>query len=403
MILKKLQGVITPEEEAALEAWAAADPANRALLEHVLDESQVMADTKAFDGLWGQPIGIERYARMEGIVLANTATPFKTRYFRNWLRYAAAIVITTLAGMWFFFGDQLVNRKSTIVNVQDIAPGGNRATLTLADGRTINLSEAQTGIIVDDKDITYNDGGALAGISSDQRVSGKRESAQLVLTTQRGGTYQITLSDGTKVWLNSASTLKYPSQFDGDERVVELMGEAYFDVAKGEEQKDRKTKKQQWPFRVVSAGQTVNVLGTEFNIAAYPDEREVRTTLVEGRVEVAANAEYWAPVTLIPGQQSTTSGRQIVVNTVEVEEYITWKDGFFYFNGDSPQEAFAQLSRWYDIAVVYRGKMPTVQFYGKIERNNSLGSLLKILEKAGLEFEVISKGSGFQLILGRAE
>lgn len=399
LILRKLQGTITPEEQILLDRWAASEPANRALLDRLMDEPQVMADTKAFDELWGSQEGAARFRRMEQTVLADIDAPMKGLW-RRWLPYtAAAAILLVTVGTSLFFNDTLADRHATIAYADNITPGGNHATLTLADGRVIDLSEAKMGIIVDDNAISYNDGASLAAISD--QVGRAGNTPQLILSTPRGGEYQITLSDGTKVWLNSSSTLKYPSRFDGSERVVELIGEAYFDVARAEEQQGKGTKKQKWPFRVVSDGQVVEVLGTEFNVAAYPDEPEVKTTLVEGIVQVTSDADDQSPVTLNPGQQATARGGQIVVNPVDVELYTAWKDGFFNFNGDSPQEAFAQLSRWYDVEVAYPGDMPTVQFYGKIERSKPLGSILRILEKAGLEFEVVSKGSRPQLIIGR--
>src|SRR5690606_13881439 len=200
---------------------------------------------------------------------------------------------------------------------------------------------------------------------------------QLELSTPRGGQYQITLPDGTNVWLNAESTLRYPSRFSQRERMVEIAGEAYFEVVNDHNR----------PLKVVSRGQTVEVLGTEFNIAAYPDEQNAKTTLVKGKVNVRLNASTpsrdHAPLTLLPGQQATVGASSLRVDKVDVNQYVLWKDGFFYFNGHSPQEAFTQLSRWYDFELVYRGSIPSVQFFGKIERNKSLGSLLKILNKAG--------------------
>lgn len=397
LILRKLQGAITPEDEALLDTWAAAEPANRALLNRLMDESQVVADTKAFDELWGSEDGVARFDRMEQTVLADTAVPVKGLW-RRWLPFTAAAILLVAMGTWVFFNNTTANRQATIAYADNITPGGSRATLTLADGRVIDLSEAKTGIVIEDDAISYNDGASLAAIAN---YAGQADNIpQLVLNTPRGGEYQITLSDGTKVWLNSSSTLKYPSRFDGSERVVELVGEAYFDVARAEGQQGKRAKKQEWPFRVVSDGQIVEVLGTEFNISAYADEPEVKTTLVEGSVQVTSDADNQPPVTLNPGQQATARGGQIMVNPVDVQLYTAWKDGFFNFNGDSPEEAFAQLGRWYDVEVAYPGKVPTVQFYGKIERSKPLGSILRILEKAGLEFEVVSEGSVPQLVIG---
>src|SRR5690606_11646560 len=158
----------------------------------------------------------------------------------------------------------------------------NRATLTLADGRVVNLSQSQSGIIVGDG-ITYLDGSTVFGQGAGSTEQGTRHKGvttdNLQLTTPKGGTYQITLADGTKVWLNSASTLRYPSRFDGDERIVEMEGEAYFEVAPFSSKSPR-------PFLVKTENQTLKVLGTHFNVSAYADEEETKTTLVEGAVQI---------------------------------------------------------------------------------------------------------------------
>src|SRR5690606_13352531 len=189
---------------------------------------------------------------------------------------------------------------------EDILPGGNRATLTLADGRTINLSEAQTGIVVGDG-ITYLDG---TGVLDNSASS---VSTIMSLSTPKGGTYQITLPDGSKVWLNANSTLKYPSRFGGKERVVELEGEAYFDVSQQSTANSRQASFV--PFLVKTNNQTVEVLGTEFNISAYADDPVTKTTLVEGSVKVSAHAVN-ASTLLKPGEQGLLLHDRIERKTV---------------------------------------------------------------------------------------
>ncbi|WP_257668124.1 FecR family protein [Parapedobacter tibetensis] len=352
-----------------------------------------------------------------------------------WRRVAAAaVLIMALAGAWIFFGDQIVDQKSNISNLQseDIAPGTNRATLTLADGRTVDLSSEQSGIVVGDEDITYQDGTSLALSPAGEPVPPGTEKGSLitnyyVLTTPKGGTYQLTLSDGTKVWLNAGSTLKYPSRFSGEERVVELIGEAFFEVESinilGDRQGNHAGKKDmresvksassvfhKLPFKVITNGQTVEVLGTQFNISAYPDDPETKTTLVEGKVQVALSpAGEPVPnslregrgrsVVLQPGTQSSTGGADINISKVDVSPYIAWKDGLFHFDGTVPQDAFGQLSRWYDLEVAYEGKRPTVRFYGMIGRDKSLASVLGILQESGLGFRIEKASDKNKLIV----
>ena len=304
-----------------------------------------------------------------------------------WVPYAAAILIAATAVTWILFGDQIVNRQSEIVNVEDIAPGTNRATLTLADGRTIDLSEAQTGIVVGDERITYDDSTSVVMLTAREASPTPQT---LVLTTPKGGTYQITLPDGSKVWLNAASTLKYPSHFTGNGRTVELTGEAYFEVAKAEKQKSKNAQKQAWPFWVVSKGQRVEVLGTQFNISAYPDELITKTTLVEGAVRLQAGATG-ASVSLVPGEQGQLIDGTIQTRQVNTLKYTSWKDGLFYFRDAGIDEVVNQLERWYDVEVVYAGDKPTNQFTGEIPRNRHASEVLAMLQYFGVQYRINGK------------
>ncbi len=289
------------------------------------------------------------------------------RLFHRWIPYAAAIILAALAGTWIFYGDQIVNRKSEIANVQDIPPGGNRATLKLADGRAIDLSSERSGIIVNGENIIYNDGTELELPPSG--AGGLENVEELVLSTPKGGIYQVTLPDGSKIWLNAASKLKYPSRFTGDERVVELSGEAYFSVISDKYR----------PFKVVSAGQEIQVLGTEFNIAAYADESESKTTLVAGGIQIL-NRESKIVSKLQPGDQSTIYGAITDIQKVDVEPYTAWKNGYFYFKRTPIEEILRQVSRWYDVEVIYKRGIPRETFSGDIKRDVSLLGLLDILK-----------------------
>ncbi len=323
---------------------------------------------------------------------------------RRWLPYAAAAIL--LAVGWLLLVD---SRESSVDSLAatEILPGGNRATLTLADGRVINLDEAQTGIIVGAEDVTYDDGSAVSPANSPHAGL---TTYDLQLTTPKGGTYQITLPDGSKVWLNAASTLKYPSRFTGDVREVILEGEAFFAVSHRQSavSKEPTTDRRQptagrMPFRVVTAGQTVEVLGTQFNISAYADEPETKTTLVEGEVKVTPGISLSGLQSsghvLRPGEQATTRGTATTVTEVDASLYTAWKDGFFYFDGMTPQVALAQLSRWYDIEVVYQGKTPAIRFFGMIDKHGNLSDVLHILKESGIEFNLVQARDGLQLII----
>lgn len=291
----------------------------------------------------------------------------------RWPRIAAAaILLLALAGsLYYYLGDQSTDPPSSFAAASNIAPGGNRATLTLPDGRTIDLSEGHDGIIIGGDNITYTDGSSL-----DVMLSGVETSPdQLVLTTPNAGQYQLTLPDGSRVWLNAGSTLQYPARFSGAERRVELVGEAYFEVAKDSQR----------PFHVATDGQEVEVLGTQFNVSAYRDDPQTKTTLVEGSVSVWIN-ERGVPAkefsTLRPGQQASVSEAGIQVREVDIEAATAWKDGYFKFDGDI-KTIVAQIARWYDIEVTYDDDLATdLELVGRVSRARKLGDILRSLEEA---------------------
>ncbi|SEM77136.1 FecR family protein [bacterium A37T11] len=303
------------------------------------------------------------------------------------LKYAAiaALFIIALAiALYFFRSDFIVNRKSKLVN-QDILPGYNQATLTLANGKIISLDSAQSGIIVQDEDIKYQNGESVSGrhpgpISaktspkSGEMLNQVQHDALLQLSTPKGGQYQIILSDGTKVWLNAASTLKYPSRFSISKREVEINGEAFFEVAKVKDQ----------PFIVKSRGQQVDVIGTSFNISSYENEESIITTLLEGSVKVSkgGHTEF-----IKPGQQSMATDK-ITINTADIDAAVAWKNGKTYFKDADIPTIMRTISRWYNVDVVYKGKIKKELFTGGISRSSNLSSLLKILQSGGIHSKI---------------
>lgn len=307
--------------------------------------------------------------------------------------YAAAVLIAAATAVLIFSGNPIAGLlgaggQAGTVDASNIAPGTNRATLTLADGRSITLDEAREGIIVGEKDITYGDGKTPVVLLNGADPTPVSE--MLTLSTPNGGTYQVTLPDGSKVWLNSASTLKYPSRFEAEERIVQLEGEAYFSVTQiprsGDLPGHKAAAPSKIPFKVLTAGQAVEVLGTEFNISAYPDDRETKTTLVTGSVQVTGSDNE--TLKLSPNQQATLRGKTLSVKKVDVTPFTDWKAGFFSFRETSLRDAMKQLSRWYDLEVEYDGSVSEMYFFGKIKRDNSLNKVLSILEKSGLNFRI---------------
>lgn len=293
----------------------------------------------------------------------------------RWLPYAAAMLLAILGG-WYALNIEPDTTGTVPFVAEHVAPGKNRAKLTLADGQTISLSEAQSGIRVGDG-ITYLDGSAVLENGEATNTPNSPSSSLNSLTTPRGGAYQIALPDGTVVWLNSASTLKYPSRFDGPERVVELEGEAYFDVREQRlEPGGSHHSQQKKPFKVISRGQEVEVLGTQFNISAYPDE-QTKTTLVTGRVQVAPSDV--SPIAIRPGQQSIVNGKDIRITAIDTSQYIAWKHGIFHFESTPLEEMLKQVARWYNVDVIYKQGIPKETFTGKFRRDVSLNGVVDIL------------------------
>lgn len=386
LLARYVRNELNEAERVELNQWLDAD-ARHMMLFDTLKDGSAMGDALS---TFSQP-DTDRalYQLQVQMSTASRSAGGETKRIWKWVSYAAAALVTVTTVVWYFFDNpQQSSDGSPIVDLQseDIPPGGNRATLTLADGRTITLDEAQNGIVIGGGEIIYNDGNRLAEVGSE-------ESAVLLeLSTPKGGTYQATLSDGTKVWLNAGSTLKYPSRFTNDERKVFLEGEAYFEVPQVKTQAGR------IPFEVVSDNQTVVVLGTEFNISAYSTDARLKTTLVAGSVEVV-NHQSKTTNRIKPGQQAVVAGADTDIGEVDIYQYTAWKNGLFYFDGLSPEVAFNQLARWYDLDVVFMPKESTFKFFGVIERDKSLGSILNILGKSGLKFEVRNDAGRNQLII----
>lgn len=290
---------------------------------------------------------------------------------------AATVVLFLLAGnyLWRNGGRDEHLQK---ISADQIVAGGNLATLTLADGRTVDLSTAQRGIDVRNG-IRYLDGTEV--VTVDERLG--NDVQLLTLTTPKGGQYQLALPDGTKVWLNAASSIVYPNSFRDDIREVMLEGEAYFEVAK-----DRTR-----PFIVNTEKQRVAVLGTSFNISAYSNDVITKTTLLTGSIRVNTVSEgeaHGEGRIMAPNQQSSIGqGNGIAVTPIDPLAAVAWKDGLFNFHGLSIDEAMKQIERWYDISVRYIGPTPTGYLGGKMSRGVRLSTFLDFLEKDfGIKSEI---------------
>lgn len=381
------------------------------------DEERAMLESWYFNWRKDEPSGLteQDHEAAKAAIYSRLPQPaVKQRKLVPWQRIAAAAAVFLIVGVALFFS------RSVILNLfqdpgsaqyaTDIAPGKQGATLTLASGKVIQLSEAKTGVIVGD-DLKYNDNTAVIPATDPSsrtagrdllNSSGKRSLGSLEMTaeTQSGQTYQFTLPDGTKIWLNAASSLKFPSVFNKDNRVVALTGEAYLEVAKDKAH----------PFIVETDKQKVEVLGTHFNISSYADESSVKTTLLEGSVRITAGRhlddrrdlfnstdkgsllrrdDEGTSKVLKPNQQAILTNNTIKVLPADTEETVAWKNGYFRFNNESITDIMAKLSRWYNIEVKYGDELPTTGFYGTISRYKNISEVLEMLEQTkGVHFKV---------------
>ncbi|MBX3256780.1 MAG: FecR domain-containing protein [Chitinophagaceae bacterium] len=323
-------------------------------------------------------------------------------YKRMYFPFAAAAIVVVAACSWyFFFKEKPVTDHADITVApkaeNDAMPGTNKAILTLEDGRTVSLDDSQNGVLAKQGDVEISKNGSQLVYDG----SALKESSSIAyntLSTPRGGQYNLVLPDGSKVWLNAASSLRYPVAFAKNKREVEIKGEAYFEVA-AQKNGDIKV-----PFIVKVNGEdgllksSVEVLGTHFNINAYDEEESVNTTLLEGKVKVLPPGSG-SSVVLLPGQQSRVNkaGAARVIQDADVEEAVAWKNGLFLMNSADIPVVLRQLGRWYDVDIVYSNKVPEGKISGDIPRNMKLSEVLKIMKLSGVDFNITGK----QIIVGQ--
>lgn len=297
--------------------------------------------------------------------------------FRYWIA-AASVFIFLAAGisLWLYEKDKQKNQPQIVhsKSIQTIhAPGRNRAILTLANGKKLDLDDTQTGII-------SRQGASIVSKTADGKVvygNNTHRPDQNTVTyntieTPLGSQYQLTLTDGTVVWLNAGSSLKYPTTFAAAERTVELTGEAYFQVAKNKEK----------PFSVALNGMKVQVLGTHFNVMAYHDENTIETTLLEGSVKLIKDG---SSTMLMPNQQGVLSkgASGFSVRSVNTENVIAWKNGFFKFDNENIETIMRKVARWYDVDISYKGNLKRQNFGGTVPMFKDISQLLTTLELTG--------------------
>ncbi len=322
----------------------------------------------------GDPETIKRSLQAELKESLEAFSRQRIRRIRTWYSAAAILLIILSAGLYFNRKTEAPVLAKTIPPrfQNDVLPGDNRAVLTLDDGSQINLDDAENGLLASESNIEIKKVG-----TGQVEYTGGSQSAQTVkynsLSTPMGGQYQLVLPDGSKVWLNSGSSLRFPTAFVGSERIVELKGEAYFEISKNK----------QMPFRVrTNNAMDVKVLGTHFNIMAYDDEKNISTTLLEGSVQVLKES---GTVLLQPGQEASMNKGtgKINVSAADPEEAIAWKNGYFIFSNENIESIMRKVSRWYNVEVTFQGNLSNKDFVGTISRNKNVSELLKMLELTG--------------------
>jgi ferric-dicitrate binding protein FerR (iron transport regulator) len=372
-------GTLTPEERLLLNEWY-----------HSFDdhEVEIPANENLSEALLSERIKL----RLQDTIQQHSKlVALKPR--RKWRLAAAAVLLLLSTSAYFIFFSRSSKQEIADANLNttpvknDIAPGANKALLTLTDGSVIILDSTSNGTIIQQGNIKVDKlkNGLLAYTINGKQITENDEAFYNTISTPRGGQYQLLLADGTKVWLNAASSIRFPVMFKGTERKVEITGEAYFEV----------TKNANMPFMVRAGASKVEVLGTRFNVNAYNDEAIIKTTLLEGLVKVSANNQ--SPKFLQPGQQSGISkdGKINVIANADTEEAVAWINGRFQYKSADIKTILRQISRWYDVDVEYRGNV-NIHFTGQLPRNQYVSA---IFEKLALTGEVKFKIDGKKIIV----
>jgi len=395
LIEKFLEERLSAEEETELKEWLAEADHNDSFFQQLTNKEVLREKLRHYASTDSEAIWNKTLQKIDGGAKLIDLYPEKKtiRISFGKIAVAASILVLLFAGTWVYFS-QSTNKqtaekgKNEPVNYSLIVPGSNKAILTLGDGKTIPLTAVQNGNLAEqgNMQITKTDGRLIYNRKQDSDGSLNSQEIFNTVTTPRGGEYQITLPDGSKVWLNAASSLRFPIAFAGNERIVELTGEAYFEVNPQEQSglnngKGANSKIAKKPFIVkisTPAGNRneVEVLGTHFNVMAYTDEGAIKTTLAEGKVKVTSGNSVQ---TIKPGEQARLSAGSISVKNVEAGDVISWTSGFIPVAGPDVEYTLRQIARWYDVNIIYQGKKPGGSFEGKLPRSASIENVIKLL------------------------
>lgn len=394
LLERYIKGEASPAEQRIIEQWIEASG--------VEDNSWDKMDDREKE-VWQQSLEQDIQHTIPVDSAASEFTPrvvYVPWYRRLYFQVAAAALVIIAAGTAILVSNQTVPSQAPLQAVKkapenDALPGSNKAVLTLADGSVVTLDDSGDGVLATEGKTEVKKIGDQVIYNSADETAEPGKTSYNVLATPKGGQYKLVLPDGSKVWLNAASRIKYPVVFAKDKREVEINGEAYFEIA---EQFAGK-KKIAFVVHIADAGGNnkadVEVLGTHFNINSYDDEASVHTTLLEGKVKVlksSGTAESLSPVFLAPGEQAQLNKATIkVFKNVDVDEVVAWKNGLFLMNKASIPMVLRQLARWYDVDIEYRNSLPQGNISGDIPRNLNLSEVLKVLNLSGVDFKIEGK------------
>jgi transmembrane sensor len=384
LIVGDMQDKLTADQRRELNAWLQENGDNYLLYEELMDQEKLGDDLNELHK-YDPNLAYEKLTQK---IFPQQITG-KRVHFRIWWYTAAALLLLVAGGIAYFALNKpakTIIPQSTIV-AQKKSPGAppdtRKAVLILADGTTIPLSEINNGNIAQQGHITIhkNQNGQLEYKSTE---AGNGIAGTNVLRTPRGGEYQVLLEDGTRIWLNSASSIQFPVHFNSDDRRVILTGEAYFEVAKAVNPKTNHKKS----FIVSVGNMEVQALGTSFNISAYKEDNRTQTTVVEGLVQVSRNNQSNL---LQPGKKLIASDSAFTIEDADIKQEIAWKNGEFVFHNTSLKMVMNELARWYDMDVAYAPGVPSLHFSGEVQRESDINKVLQMLEYTGGVRFTISK------------
>lgn len=393
LIQKKIDGSISLEELSLLNHLLSRNPYLKEVIDKIEDESFLWEDVvrkieldQSDDSSWEKRL-------KENVLQKLDNESGQQQTMRNlkflWMKIAGAIaLIVSISFLYMVFRND--KQAYNIEIVDEISAPSEAIILRLNDGSMIELESSKSALLVG-AELHYADG---------ELLQYDLDSVEMMdLEVPKGKSFQIMLSDRTKVWLNSGSKLRYPMKFEDDKREVELEGEGYFEVAEKTHKHADNNTDVRTPFLIKTRKQIVEVIGTAFNIEAYGDDKLEKTTLVHGKVKVYLKEEEDRGVELIVGEQSATGANKITKRLVDLDDVIGWRQDMFVFNNTDFDQALKTLSRWYDFDVVYEGEIPKSQFFAEIKRSNKLSTVLKILEKGGIRFRMEKYGDRFRLVV----